>query len=468
MNSRNYNNLWLWVIVFLVFSGFIFMISICVYDIYHPIHIGDWKYITNSFQDSLIKKREGRDLLALAKALKTKIHTGGDKSKTKNLVLLLSTNRSFIDAPIEGIIANTNEAENYLYYARKKGTLFIEVRGIGNTSPIVKLIDPKGNLLSEHQNKEKSSLLTIRTELPTAGSYTIRVGATSLDPIAKGVYTFRLSTSFISSIKDMETILDIFPVALLFVILIISLTSKLIVVPTKKLTSPLRKFFISLPGCKISPPKVEYVQLPRLERTTAIIKLLSHYSTDLHENRMLDEKMRRGLQLAHSGNWEETAEIFQDACANHPDFDIPHLWQANYIEQKHGALEAVIALQKSVKHCRRKYYLLEKAGELTLLNLGDVLQAIFFFAQAITVIPRTSDKCDFDRTFLFMKAIFHAFKDLEGEVWVDNVTAWKTHFSVSMISDINEIINAISTKDKKYIALLLAEIRKQLIQKFNT
>ncbi len=442
------------------------MFSICIYNIYHPIHIGDWSYITNSFQDSLKQKREKKDLLALAKAFKTEIYSGGDRCKTKNLVLLFSSNRSFIDAPIKGIIANTNEAENYLYYARKKGTLFIEVRGIGNTFPIVKLIGPKGNLLSQHQNKEKSSFVTIKTELPMAGYYTIRVGAASLDPIAKGVYTFRLETSFLSSLKDLNMLLDIFPVALLFIILIIFLISKTTGIQTKKLTSTLRELFISLPGCKISPPKMEYVPISPLERTTAIKKLLSHYSIDLHENRMLDEKMRKGIQLSYSGNWEETAEIFQDACANYPDFDIPHLWQANYIEQKHGALEAVNALQKSLKHCRRKYYLLEKAGELTLLNLGDVLQAILFFAQAITVIPRPSDKCDFERTFLFMKAIFQAFKDIEGEIWMDNVIAGKTQFSTSMISDINEIINAISTKDKKYISLSLAEIRKHLIQKF--
>lgn len=206
----------------------------------------------------------------------------------------------------------------------------------------------------------------------------------------------------------------------------------------------------------------------------AVKEILTRYGNELPEEKQIDNHLRKGIILANSGSWEEASVIFSDIQAKYPDYDVPYLWLAMYIEQKEGAALAVNALQESVELCRRKHNLLYKAGELTLLKLGDVFEANYFFAQSISTMTVRPDmhKHDFDiqQPFLYLKAMFDAFRDDEGVRLINSITGGTiTNLNKAMIGSINKITHSdVNVSNMRQISFQLLGIRAFLAKKFRS
>jgi hypothetical protein len=172
--------------------------------------------------------------------------------------------------------------------------------------------------------------------------------------------------------------------------------------------------------------------------------LLTKYTKDRPEERQIDTVLWEGINLAGNGKWEPAVGIFRSAIAQSPDYDVPHLWLGDYLEQTRGAATAIDALCVSAALCRRKHHLLQKAGELTFFKLHDIKGAALLFAQAICVMTDRPKKSDFaaQRPFLFMGALFDAYWYDEGIAWAEKAIGGESVLSGEMLSDMNEIIQS--------------------------
>jgi tetratricopeptide (TPR) repeat protein len=196
--------------------------------------------------------------------------------------------------------------------------------------------------------------------------------------------------------------------------------------------------------------------------------VLAEYDQDLPEERQIDETLHRGIELANTGKWEEAAICFRESMAEQYDYDIPHLWLADYLKQTKGAFSAIDSLKGAAKICRRKSYLLGKAAEMGLLEMGWTSDFLELFSQAIAALPNRPRPRDFgkQRLFLFFREICDAAGDDDGVAWTLRIVT-ETGLNEEMLSRIyHQYHSDPNYANSTYIAFKVQRFREALEKRF--
>lgn len=196
--------------------------------------------------------------------------------------------------------------------------------------------------------------------------------------------------------------------------------------------------------------------------------ILAEYGQDLPEERQIGATLQQGIALANAGKWQEAAERFRDVMAEQYDYDVPHLWLADCLKQEEGVFAAVESLEGAARVCRRKSYLLGKAAEMGLLEMGWTSDFVELFAQAIAALPARPGPRDYaqQRPFLFLGEICAAFGDDDGVTWTRRVAA-ATALNADMRAQIHRAIRSDPNyADSFYIAEKVRRLRAALEQRF--
>ncbi len=200
----------------------------------------------------------------------------------------------------------------------------------------------------------------------------------------------------------------------------------------------------------------------------AIGDLFTEFGENLPEDRQIDENLRSGISLAQSHNWDRAVEIFNSAIETSSDYDVPYLWLGDFEKTKKGAAHTVGVLRDAAKKCRRKNELLKEAAEISLMECGNVREAIHLFAQSIAALkekPRRADEITSHRACLFMKEVFIAFKDPVGKKWAEDMQDISS-LDHSLVIRIHQAINKVSLAEREVISRELPEIRDHLRKRF--
>jgi hypothetical protein len=212
------------------------------------------------------------DPAAVAESANAPLYDGGDGRRTTRVALLVDATED--GAPERGEIAGPDQAVNYLYYTRAKRHITVSVQGgvipvsaRGGIIPVVAVIGPDGEVLAREDNEGGATRVELAADLPTAGYYTIRVGA-SADSTGSA-YMLEFQTPGYFSPWEWPKLLDALPVLILLLAGAVFLIGKVLRVPVKGAADLLRGLFLASTGQRdplesvhISPPQTMLVQRP--------------------------------------------------------------------------------------------------------------------------------------------------------------------------------------------------------------
>jgi hypothetical protein len=147
--------------------------------------------------------------------------------------------------------------------------------------------------------------------------------------------------------------------------------------------------------------------------------LLAKFGRDRPESRKLTPELREVVAQARDrGNWQDAVPVFREVLAAQPDYDVPYLWLANFLNDSGHTDSAIMLLKHAAQRCRRRNFLLLQAAEFA-LSRGDVRGSFHLCAQSIAAMPRLSGPHDVgqQRAFLFIAELFEVFGDAAGAEW---------------------------------------------------
>jgi len=203
-----------------------------------------------------------------------------------------------------------------------------------------------------------------------------------------------------------------------------------------------------------------------IETDTKVEKLIAQFGKNKPEDRQSD-MIDEGIKAANSSKWEEAVRVFRNVLNDHPDYDAPYVWLADFVKQREGALKAVELLQNAARKTLRKSKLLGRAGELTLLECRNVRNAIHFLAQSIYAMVEAPDFASQEElSCLYMKEIFRVFEDTVGERWAANISSGITRLEDSVASEVHRSISYLSADERNIVKTELPQIRAILIREF--
>jgi hypothetical protein len=176
-------------------------------------------------------------------------------------------------------------------------------------------------------------------------------------------------------------------------------------------------------------------------RKVSIEDLFSEFGRNDPEYRELDSELLNAIALTRSGDWQGAKQIFQEYLKEHPDYDVPYIWLADFTAQNDDPIKTIEFLKDAARKCRRKGELLENAAELSLMKTGDVISTLRLFAQSVGVHEHKPHPTDitYQRACLFLREIFIVFGVSSGVQWADNMQH-VTKLDQSLVFNIHQVI----------------------------
>lgn len=207
----------------------------------------------------------------------------------------------------------------------------------------------------------------------------------------------------------------------------------------------------------------EELAADRIIKLDTIGELLDQYGRNAQEDRQMGSTLRKAVMLARDEmRWAEAVPLFRDERARQPDYDVPSMWLADFLEHE-GRTHSAIALAKNAAmRCRRKSDLLEQAAEFALFA-GEARESVHLFAQAITTVGRgpRSNELGLQRSFLFMAELFDVFGNAQGARWARQIQD-ATYLDEDYVHRIRSAANRATEKERNHIKGELPEIYKEL------
>jgi hypothetical protein len=147
-------------------------------------------------------------------------------------------------------------------------------------------------------------------------------------------------------------------------------------------------------------------------------ELLARYARDAPDERTLSEALRAAAATART-DWRAAAPTFCDVMAAQPDYDVPYIWLADFLNQSGEPGLAVALLRYAAARCVRKTIVLSEAGGY-LLFAGKPRESVYAYAQSIAVMPGPPRPGEYEqqRTFLCMAELLDVFEDVTGWHWI--------------------------------------------------
>lgn len=177
----------------------------------------------------------------------------------------------------------------------------------------------------------------------------------------------------------------------------------------------------------------------------------------------MDPVLHKAVRLARDeGRWAEAVPVFRDERTRRPDYNVPHMWLADFLGHEGRTQSAIALAKKAAKQCRRKSELLAQAAEYALFS-GEVRESIHLFAQAIATTREAPgpDEVTVQRAFLFMAELFYGFGDVSGGDWARGVQD-VTHLDHEFIDRIRGAADKAKGAERDLILRELPEIGRQL------
>lgn len=179
------------------------------------------------------------------------------------------------------------------------------------------------------------------------------------------------------------------------------------------------------PGPETAPDLVELVELEREAHPyrfgdfDAVEDLSARFGVDERETRVMSHDLRRAVHLARDlGRWADAVVLFRRERTRQPDFDVPRLWQVEFLAAHRRTLAAIALAKAGARSCRRKSALLAVAGELA-LSVHDVRGAVHLLAQSVAALDRRPEPGEVavHRALLFLAELLEVFGDEAGARW---------------------------------------------------
>lgn len=150
----------------------------------------------------------------------------------------------------------------------------------------------------------------------------------------------------------------------------------------------------------------------------ALDGLFVRFGKDDPEPRTMGDTLRTAVATARDEEkWAEAAPVFCDEMVSQPDYDVPYIWIADFLERSGETRIAIALLEYAALACRRSYYVLGQAAEFSLF-IGEVRNAVHLLAQSIEAISGQPDTGPGrERVFLIMAELLEVYDDQRGWSW---------------------------------------------------